>query len=112
MPEVHVYVSAKDKALIANLPPGIKVADLLRHALAGHRRCPHDQTTRYCASCGATLEATPTRRSDRHPIVTPSTSDVEPIDTPSTSDVDIPTKPQVNDIVTPSTSDLDPMTSA
>lgn len=53
---MHVYVSARDKATIATLPAGIKVADLLRRALAERVACDHAQTTQVCAHCGATLD--------------------------------------------------------
>jgi len=59
MPEVHVYVSERDKALIAGLPPDVSVASILREALAGRRECPHDRTVRRCTRCGATLDDDP-----------------------------------------------------
>ena len=52
MPEVHVYVSARDKAFIAALPPDITVAEILRQALNARRTCDHPVTERRCAHCG------------------------------------------------------------
>jgi hypothetical protein len=68
MPEVHVYVSARDKALIAALPPDVTVAEILRQALNTRRNCDHALTARHCRCCGAVVpapnrDATPTTRS-------------------------------------------------
>lgn len=51
-----MYVSERDKALIAALPPDVTVASILREALAGRRGCAHDLTVLRCVRCGATLE--------------------------------------------------------
>lgn len=64
MPEVHVYVSARDKALIADLPPDVTVAEILRQALNARRACEHPVTERRCVTCGAAIGAT------GHPMTT------------------------------------------
>ncbi len=58
MPEVHVYVSARDKALIAALPPQVTVASILRQALEQRRACEHVYERR-CAGCGTPVEDLP-----------------------------------------------------
>lgn len=76
MPEVHVYVSARDKALIADLPPDVTVAEILRQALNDRRNCGHAVTARHCRRCGATVppnrDSTPATGSpsDGDPTVT------------------------------------------
>ncbi len=56
MPEVHIYVTARDKAFIAQLPPDVTLASILRSALDTYRGCEHDQASWRCLSCGMPVE--------------------------------------------------------
>jgi len=57
MPEVHVYVSARDKAFIATLPPEVTVAEILRQALRARETCEHPSTEQRCARCGTVISS-------------------------------------------------------
>ena len=55
MPEVHVYVSKADKALLAELPAEVTIASLLREKLAELRAersaCEHPSLEVHCPAC-------------------------------------------------------------
>lgn len=91
MPEVHVYLSRRDKAFVESLPPDVTVAQILREALELRRGCAHDVTMLRCVRCGAELEA-------------PAELDVAGVDVGQADDVEAP-----RDVDTASASDGDPV---
>lgn len=96
MPEVHVYVSERDKALIAALPPEVTVASILREALEGRRGCEHDLTVVRCVRCGASLDG----HGDLDSLADDDQADDDLVDENG----------QVNGVAFPSSPDADPVT--
>lgn len=56
MPQVGLYVTKADKAFLDQLPEGVTGAQLLREAIAAHRRkgedCGHPNLVEVCPDCG------------------------------------------------------------